>query len=74
MNLFYFFPFLLHYKDFIGERNVLLNYEIHENTDKYSNVKNCTYRNEIKFQFPGLIPEHLHRSIGSKGSDQGKKK
>jgi hypothetical protein len=44
-----------------------------ENPNKDGNVKNYKYRHEIKFQFPNLMPEHLHRSIGSKGSDKGKK-
>jgi hypothetical protein len=58
-----------------GKENILfLIHEIHENPEKYGNVKYCTYRYKIKFQFPGLMPEHQHRSTGPEGSDKGKKK
>jgi hypothetical protein len=66
--------FIMYHENFVGERIVLLMHEIHEKPEKYGNVKNCTYRHEIKFQFSGLMPEHQHRSIGSNGSDKGKKK
>jgi len=54
-----------------GEETVFLIHEIHENPDKHDNVKHCTNRHQIKFHFPGLMPEHRHRSTGSKGSDKG---
>jgi hypothetical protein len=56
------------------EETVFLLYEIQENPGKQNNVKHCTHRHQIKFHFPGLMPEHQHRSTGSEGSEKGKKK